>query len=129
VPDRSIPRLSDLALVAGGGAVGTAVRFGLSEAVPSSAAPFAILAINVVGAFALGALLQLVSHRPGPRSTRLRLLLGTGVLGGFTTYSSLAVDTVALSGTPLLAVMYAGGTLVAGLLAAAAGIGAVRRRR
>jgi fluoride exporter len=129
VPDRSLPHVRDLGLVAGGGAVGTGLRYALTEAMPGTAAPLAILAINVVGAFALGVLLEAVGHRPGPASTRLRLLLGTGVLGGFTTYSALALDTVAFAGAPLTAVVYAGGTLVAGIAAAAAGIALVRTAR
>jgi len=129
VPDRSVPRLGDLALVAGGGSVGTALRFALSTAVPPSAAPLAILAINVAGAFALGALLEAVAHRPGPASTRLRLLLGTGVLGGFTTYSTLADDTAQLldlgrwtagSGYALLSVVLGLVAVVLGLWVAAA---------
>jgi CrcB protein len=129
VPDRSVPRVGDLAIVAGGGAVGTGARFLIAATVPASAAPVAILVINVLGAFLLGALLEALGHRPGVSATRLRLLLGTGVLGGFTTYSTLAVDTVALAGTPLLAVLYAGGTLLLGLSAAAGGIASVRRVR
>ncbi|WP_210506419.1 CrcB family protein [Naasia sp. SYSU D00057] len=129
MPDRSLPRARDLGLVAAGGAVGTGLRYAIIEALPSGGAPLAILAINVAGALALGALLEVLGSRPGPVSSRLRLLLGTGVLGGFTTYSALALDTVSFAGAPLIAAAYAGGTLVAGLGAASAGIALVRRAR
>ena len=85
-----------LALVAAGGAVGTALRELLMLAVPPVAEiPVATLGINVLGAFLLGALLETLARR-GPDvggRRKLRLLLGTGALGGFTTYSSLATDT------------------------------------
>lgn len=114
-------------LVAAGGAVGTGARYLLSTQLPPvRAVPLAVLAINVVGAFALGLLLERLL-RDGPESSRrrdLRLLLGTGVLGGFTTYSTLATDTVALLATGAVgrALAYAVGTLLLGLLAAVLGI-------
>jgi CrcB protein len=97
--------------------------------------PLATLGINVVGAFLLGVLLELVA-RHGPydaRSRRIRLGLGTGGLGGFTTYSALATETVTLGAVhPGLASAYALGTLIIGAAASAAGISlarALHRRR
>lgn len=88
-----------IGLVALGGAVGTGVRAALAAALPAvDGISWTILAINVVGAFCLGVLLEsLAQHGPdvGRRRT-LRLLVGTGVLGGFTTYSTLADDTARL---------------------------------
>ena len=58
----------------------------------------ATIAVNLLGAFLLGLLLAGLARR-GPDTGRrltLRLLLGTGVLGGFTTYSTFSLDTVAL---------------------------------
>jgi CrcB protein len=116
-----------LGLVFAGGSVGTAARYGLSRLVlPVSGVPVGTLAVNVVGAFVLGLLLERLA-RTGPDDGRrrdLRLGVGTGVLGGFTTYSALATDTASLLSAGRLAgaAGYAFGTLVLGLLAAATGI-------
>ncbi|WP_382308830.1 fluoride efflux transporter FluC [Herbiconiux sp. UC225_62] len=120
-------RLGYLGLVALGGAAGTALRELISLGVaPISGFPIAIFGINVLGAFVLGGLLELLALR-GPdegRRRRIRLLVGTGVLGGFTTYSSLATDTAQLlaEGSVGVALLYAFGTLLIGALATWAGI-------
>lgn len=109
-----------------GGAVGTALRAGIGALVPPvDAVPLATIGINVVGAFALGLLLAVLGRR-GPdlgRRRAVRVTVGTGVLGGFTTFSALAVDTAGLlaSGQVLEGLLYVGGTVLAGLAAAAAG--------
>ncbi len=125
-----------LGLVALGGAIGTGVRAALAAALPSvDGISWTILAVNVVGAFCLGLLLETLTHA-GPDTGRrraLRLFVGTGVLGGFTTYSTLADDTARLldvgrwgAGTG-----YALLSVVLGLVAAAAGawIAGARRSR
>ncbi|QWT25247.1 CrcB family protein [Subtercola sp. PAMC28395] len=119
-----------------GGTVGTALRELLSLVVPDlNGVALVILGINVVGAFLLGALLETLS-RSGPdegRRRRLRLLLGTGVLGGFTTYSTLATGTALLltNGRPTAATLYAVATLLVGAVATFLGIvvAANRHRR
>jgi CrcB protein len=105
------PRSATL-LVAVGGVVGSLARFGLSHAWPHLVATFAI---NVVGAFALGAL---VARRPPEHWSRP--LIGTGVLGGFTTFSALAVQTVDASA--VTGAVYLAGTLLVGTAAAAWGL-------
>jgi fluoride exporter len=124
-------------LVFVGGAIGTTVRYLLSAAVPSvGGIPLAILAINVTGAFVLGWLLEALALR-GPDAGRrrdLRLFAGTGILGGYTTYSSFAVDTDGLFAAhdPVGGIGYAVATIAIGALASVAGIAAaaviVRRR-
>lgn len=126
---------SSILLVLIGGTVGTAAREGLSLAIPSvGGIPVAVFAINIVGALFLGTLLEALARR-GPdlgRRRALRLLLGTGFAGGFTTYSALAVDTgLLLTGGEVPAgALYALGTVVVGALATVAGIalGAARHR-
>lgn len=121
--------MRSLALVALGGAAGTLSRFGVNEVLPDEGLfPWATFIVNVVGSFALGVLLAAVLHR---RSESLRLLLGTGFLGGFTTYSALAVETDALvRGDHLvLGIAYAVGSVVAGLAAALAGVALGSRTR
>jgi CrcB protein len=119
--------LASAGLVALGGAVGTAARALLGAAIPDAAGvPFGILVINLAGAFVLGLLLA-VLQRLGPdvgRRQVVRLLGGTGVLGGFTTYSALATDTVLLidGGDLPRGLGYAVITVVAGALLSWAGI-------
>nr|BFF15162.1 hypothetical protein GCM10025699_64650 [Microbacterium flavescens] len=87
--------------------------------------PLTVFAINLVGSFALGLLLETLVRRgpdEGARRTA-RLLLGTGLIGGFTTYSAFAVDVAALTdGAPAVAIGYAVGSVVLGAVAAGAGI-------
>jgi CrcB protein len=114
-------------LVFVGGTAGTASREFLTLLVPSADGfPTATLVINVVGAFLLGALLEtIVRHGRDSGGRRvLRLVLGTGFLGGFTTYSALAIDTsmLAASGDIPFAVAYPLGTILIGAVATWAGI-------
>lgn len=109
------------ATVAVGGAAGTLARHGVDVLAPG----WSTLAVNLTGAFALGLLLQLYASRGAgdPRGTHVRLLLGTGFLGGFTTYSTLALQTGRLlrdGAGPALA--YGGGMVLAGLACATAGV-------
>lgn len=120
-------RWSYLGLVALGGFVGTALRDIISTLWPVDAGvSWSIFWINIVGALLLGVLLEALAHR-GPdegRRRALRLLLGTGVLGGFTTYSTLAESTAALfrDGHGLAGTGYALLTLIAGAVATAIGL-------
>lgn len=116
-----------LGVVALGGMVGTALRALAALLLPVAPGfPWATVAVNLAGALLLGFLLEALVRRgddTGMRRT-LRLLLGTGVLGGFTTYSTLATDTVALASTsqPGIALGYAAGTVLLGAAATWAGI-------
>lgn len=122
---------ANIALVAVGGAAGTGLRYWISAVVPHWAGfPVATFGINVVGAFLLGVLLELLagSNLDSSWSQRLRLGLGTGGLGGFTTYSALATDTVTVAADhPGRAASYALATVVVGAVASIAGIWLARR--
>jgi CrcB protein len=114
-------------LVFAGGAAGTAVRYLLTLSVPPVAGvPLITFLINVTGAFVLGWLLQALALRGPDEGMRrdLRLFAGTGVLGGYTTYSSLAVDTDGLIAAQDvgLSILYAAATIVVGAAASVAGI-------
>lgn len=115
-----------MALVAAGGAVGTSARYGLSRGFPVEAGelPLATFGENVLGAALLGLLLAVLASRRRP-SRRLRLLLATGMLGAFTTFSTFSAEIVVLvQGDHVgLALAYVAATLVAGVTAAAAGVG------
>lgn len=120
-------RMSFLALALLGGIGGTAAREAISLAVPAvNGIPVAIFAVNVGGAFLLGLLLEALARRgpdEGGRRT-LRILIGTGFMGGFTTYSALATDAARLmgSGQPATGIGYGLATVVLGGLATWAGV-------
>ncbi|RKR89313.1 protein CrcB [Micromonospora pisi] len=109
-----------VAAVALGGALGSAARYGVSVAwpTPSGQLPWATLVINLTGCALLGMLMAFVTARIAPHRL-LRPFLGTGVLGGYTTFSTYAVETRGLldTGRPLLAAGYVFGTLAGALIA------------
>jgi len=86
-------------LVALGGALGASARYGVGLAVArvlgSAAFPWATLFVNVAGGLAMGVL----AARVGPENESTRLLLGVGILGGFTTFSAFSLETVRLAQT------------------------------
>jgi len=122
-----------LTLVAMGGCTGTLVRATLEQTWPAAPGhlPTTTLAINVVGALALGLLLGSL----GERRPRLRLILGTGVLGGLTTHSTFILESHRLltssgdGGRPVLGAAYLVGSMVAGLVAAGLGLWLADRLR
>ena len=124
---------ASLALVAAGGCAGTLVRAALERAWPASPGhlPVTTLALNVVGALALGLLLGAL----GEGRPRLRLALGTGVLGGLTTHSTFILESHRLltssgdGGHPVLGAAYLVGSMVAGLVAAGLGLWLAGRLR
>ena len=130
-----------LGLVFLGGTVGTALREALALVLPpvdlaaGVRLPLTTLGINLLGALLLGLLLEALVRRgtdAGRRRT-VRLLLGTGLLGGFTTYSALATDSVLLlqGGATGVAIAYGLGSVLFGGVATWLGIliGAALQRR
>lgn len=115
-----------VAAVAAGGALGSAARYGLAQAWPTPVQgfPWATFVTNVVGCLSIGLLLGV--HR----SPAVRAFVGTGLLGGFTTFSTYAVESDALrrAGQPLLAAGYVAGTVLTALCAAWLGAALIRRR-
>jgi CrcB protein len=118
-------RTDVLTAIALGGAVGALARWGVAEALPhdSSQFPWATLLTNVVGCFLIGVLMVVVTERL-PHRPLVRPLLGTGFLGGFTTFSTYVVDTRTLVAADrvVVAAAYLFGTLLLGLLAVSAGL-------
>jgi CrcB protein len=112
---------------------GTAARSAMTLLVPSHAGwPVATLAVNLIGAFVLGLLLEALARR-GPDQGTLRgarLVVGTGFCGAFTTYSALAVDVDLLlrAGQVATAVAYGLTTVVVGFGVCAFGIWIGARR-
>jgi CrcB protein len=99
-------------LVALGGAVGSVARYGVGVALArwlGLAFPWGTLAVNVIGGLAMG----LLAARVAPDNESARLLIGTGLLGGFTTFSAFSLETVRLmEQQPVLAALYALASLV-----------------
>ena len=124
--------VSRIIAIAIGGVIGSLGRFAiallLGEWNPATL-PWATLTVNVVGSLAIGAIAASASIAAGP--ALLRPFLITGVLGGFTTFSALALETGVLldAGRVLVALVYVVVTMAAGLAAVRVGQLAVEARR
>lgn len=110
-----------LLAVALGGAVGGALRYGVSGWVGRRVGetfPWGTLAVNASGAFVIGLLLGALP-RLGERAGSLWLVLAVGLLGSYTTVSSLSLQAVLMArdGVPLRAGLYVGLSLLGGLAA------------
>jgi CrcB protein len=118
------------AVVGAGGALGALARAGLAEGWPHRPDewPWSTLVTNATGATLLGVLLAVLAHRY-PRDRFARPLLGTGLLGGYTTFSTLSVDAVQLVRfeRPALAVGYLAASVAAILVGCLLGLGLARR--
>lgn len=93
-----MPLLNHTLWIAAGAALGANARYLISlwaTARLGPAFPYATWIVNTTGSFALGFLLALIAARV-PISTELRLLLAIGFLGSFTTFSTYAVESIAL---------------------------------
>ena len=108
-----------------GGALGALARWAVATALPHArgAWPWATLLVNLTGCLVIGALLAVLLAR-FPHSPWLRPFLAVGVLGGYTTYSTFAVDAVQLAraGHGGLAVGYVLVSVVGGVLAVVVGL-------
>ncbi len=123
-------RLDLVLLVAVGAAAGSLARFAVATSLPSAACSpsWATLLVNVTGAALLGLLVERLALAR-PTSRRLRPLLGTGVLGGYTTFSAAALDVQGhlAAGRLGVAALAAGLGLLLPVLAAGAGAWLARR--
>jgi CrcB protein len=109
--------------VAAMGALGSLARFGVAEAFKlATAFPAGTLAVNVVGAFALGWVNA--TFRDAPGTDLWRIILGVGLLGGFTTFSSMMFDAdkMMTDAQYLRTAAYLGASLFLGLVAVRAGV-------
>lgn len=106
-----------------GGGLGSALRFLLFRALPSTF-PWSTLLVNVLGGIAAGAAAAWFADRSSPAA----LLLITGLLGGFTTFSAFSLDVLALwnRGEAGAAGVYVFASVLLAILGAAAGAAAVR---
>ncbi len=116
--------------IALGAAIGANLRYGLATWAAQrlgTAWPYGTFIINALGCLAIGALLTLAATRM-PLSEPLRLLIVTGLLGGFTTFSTFGYEgyTLLTTGNWLGAGLYVAGSVVVGLVAVFVGAGLVR---
>jgi CrcB protein len=119
-----------LAAIFLGGALGTVARFLLDTARPAAPGhfPLTTLVINLSGSLAIGILIPLLTHLGG-RWISARPFLVVGVLGGWTTYSTLTVDAVQLAhhGHVGTMALYLAATVLGGIVAVLIGQSAVTR--
>jgi CrcB protein len=121
-----MPNLFHLFLVAGGGALGATLRYLLGGWIQRWSGgklygvvfPWGTLSVNLLGCLAIGLLVGLLEYRGLLASPTARLFLLTGLLGGFTTFSSFSVETLQLfqQEVPALAILNAVGSVLLGLL-------------
>jgi CrcB protein len=117
-------------LICLGGAIGTGARHMIAvwmARVTVTGFPYGTLLVNLSGSFALGVLMQL-SLSTQMVTADMRLIIATGILGGFTTYSAFNYETLALLREQAwgLALAYAAVTLIGCLVCGALGIGIAR---
>jgi len=114
--------LTNILLVGAGGFIGSALRYLMSGYVQQSAQtldfPYGTLAVNVIGCFVIGFLSQLAESR-GLFTNESRLFVVTGMLGGFTTFSSFGNETLNLARDSQMMNAFAnvGANLIIGLFA------------
>jgi CrcB protein len=129
-----LPRLDrrELAAVFAGGALGTLARAALAEAVHhrATAWPWTTFAVNIVAALLLGYFVTRLQERL-PVSSYRRPLLGTGLCGGLSTFSTMQVELLNMIDADAwgLAVGYAAASIAAGYAAIHLATAAVRRTR
>jgi CrcB protein len=122
----------ELVAIASGGAIGALARVGLSQAFPTGAGswPWTIFAINLTGAFMLGYLVTRLQERL-PVSTLRRPLLGTGLCGALTTFSTVQIEMLQMldAHRDALAAGYIAASVVGGYLMVHVASALVRRVR
>lgn len=115
--------LKNSVLVSVGGGIGALLRYGLNQWIPYAVIPWTTLLINVIGSFVLAFLT--FSLFQDVRYSKLKLFVGTGLCGGFTTMSTYALETVKLLNTnPAAALLYTMLTLFIGVGMSFAGMAA-----
>jgi CrcB protein len=114
-----------LATVGVGGGIGAVARYGVSQLLPTTPGhfPMGTFLINALGCLLIGVLMVLITE-VWPAHRLMRPFLGVGILGGFTTFSTYAVEFRGLlqPGTVGLAFAYLAGTLIVAMLAVVLGV-------
>ena len=117
-------------LVGIGGALGAMGRYGITVALGalSGSFPAATFLVNMAGSIAMGLLVGLLAKLLPPYHDEIQLLVGVGILGGFTTFSSFSLDAVGLiaRGSHVLAAAYVAGSVLLSIAGLAFGLWIVR---
>jgi fluoride exporter len=121
-----MPPLSELLLVAAGGAVGSVVRYALAIAslrFPGGTTLAGTFTANLIGCFAIGLLTAIVTNHPDWLSPRTVIGIRVGMLGGLTTFSTFAAESVLLADQARYGwmMLYVVATVLLGLIAVYAG--------
>lgn len=124
--------MQTLFLVAAGGATGAVARYLLGVQTMRALGngwPYGTFAANVLGGFLMGVLAGVLALRGGADPEKWRVLLGVGVLGGFTTFSAYSLETVLMIERRAYgqAALYSAGSAVLSILALFAGLMLMRR--
>ena len=122
--------MQHLLIVAAGGALGAGMRHLVNLAalrLVGASFPWGTLAINIVGSFVMGVVVEMLARRAGA-APELRLFIATGVLGGFTTFSAFSLETALLweRGAQLAAGAYVIASVVGAIAALFAGLALAR---
>ncbi|MCM2474932.1 fluoride efflux transporter CrcB [Rhizobium sp. CG5] len=118
--------MNHMLLVAAGGAVGSVARYAVGVwaiRTLGPALPWGTFIVNIVGSFVIGLFAEMVAGKFSA-SPELRLLLITGFLGGFTTFSAFSLDAISLieRGASTSALIYVVGSVTLSIAAVIAGL-------
>ena len=119
-PAGTLPRVQALIAVTLGGGLGSALRYLVSTPLNERMPAVGTATVNIVGSLALGVLVGWASTRPGGGT--VRLALGTGVLGGFTTFSAWMAEAADVVDRPSRLALTLIVPVAAGIAAAALGL-------
>lgn len=124
--------MTNMFLVMGGGALGTLARYLTGrlagQMAPGASWPWGTFAVNLIGGFAMGLLAGWLARGDAVAGEPVRLFVGVGLLGGFTTFSAFSLETMLMieRGQAMLATTYVLASVVAAVGALALGLTMMR---
>ncbi len=112
--------IKNFLLVAAGGGLGAMLRYGISHLIQQNNFPTATFLINITGSFFIGIIMALSIKTSGNISEQWKLLLTTGICGGFTTFSAFSYENLQLlqSGKYNTVLLYSLCSVILGIVAA-----------
>ena len=124
--------LQHLILAAIGGAVGSALRFSVGAAMLRGMGPgwpWGTYTVNILGSLIMGLVIGWFAHKGATGASGAQIFLATGMLGGFTTFSAFSLETARMveSKAYTQAALYAGSSVILGVLMVFAGLFIIRK--